>query len=720
MFRISKSQVKKWLIFIAFVAVGAVLNVAGNYLSVTCFDNLFYLDTVGTMVVAIIGGYFPGVLTALISSLLSFSFNPIAFYYLSLNVIVALVTSFYLKKYSVRERNFIKIFLSYIVLISLCFSFFATILTYGQGQEVIAEARAQIVQSLTNSLGVNIYYSFFFSNFIINLIDKSICALFAYLIIRIIPDKLKSSIVNVGWLQKPLTYEQKRFIEKRPARKMSIKIKIIIALITACLVISFVIASMSRMLFISYMENRYLDEASGVSSLAAGVIEPDMVDEYIEKGYDATGYKKVQDLLYKVGNTTSNVEDVFVYKVAEDGYTVVFDVDREKQYEVSPGTHLDFDVSVLPYVDMMLRGESFDPYITDDEEIGYYLTSFSPVYDNSGSCVCYAGVDISKRDLDSYKEQFMTRLISLCLGFMIMIIVAGLWFSKYHIIYPVNALVKTVEGFGYLDEDSRKKNVEDVRDLGIHTGDEIENLYFAFLQAVEENMINYSYMLQNARNFDEAQSGLIIVLAELVENRDASTGNHIRKTATYTGIVMNKMRELGYYKDQLTDDFITNVIKSAPLHDVGKIRIPDAILNKPGRLTDEEFEIMKMHAPYGGEVVEQCIFMLPKAHYLSEAKKIAESHHEKWNGKGYPQGLSGEDIPLSARIMAVADVFDALVSKRIYKPAFAFDEAMDIIKKDSGTHFDPKVAEAFLAAREEIREAELRFRDREEEEKEKG
>ena len=145
-------------------------------------------------------------------------------------------------------------------------------------------------------------------------------------------------------------------------------------------------------------------------------------------------------------------------------------------------------------------------------------------------------------------------------------------------------------------------------------------------------------------------------------------------------------------------------MKSAPLHDIGKIKIPDAILNKPGRLTEEEFEIMKTHAKCGADIIQQVIDTLPNSQYLYEAKRIAGFHHEKWNGKGYPEGLQGEEIPLSARVMAVADVFDALVSVRCYKNAMSYDEAMDIIKKDAGSHFDPKVVEAFVAASDEVKQ----------------
>ena len=177
----------------------------------------------------------------------------------------------------------------------------------------------------------------------------------------------------------------------------------------------------------------------------------------------------------------------------------------------------------------------------------------------------------------------------------------------------------------------------------------------------------------------------------------------MRNTAAYTRIAMNQMRREGIYPDILTNEFISNVYKSAPLHDVGKIVVSDVILNKPGPFTDEEFEIMKNHTIAGKEILEKAKGAVSEPSYLDEGQRLAAYHHEKWNGSGYPYGLSGEDIPLSARIMAVADVFDALVSKRSYKDGFPIDKALSIIESGIGTHFDPQVARAFLHAQDKAR-----------------
>ncbi|MBO5987636.1 MAG: HD domain-containing protein, partial [Lachnospiraceae bacterium] len=199
-------------------------------------------------------------------------------------------------------------------------------------------------------------------------------------------------------------------------------------------------------------------------------------------------------------------------------------------------------------------------------------------------------------------------------------------------------------------------------------------------------------------NVLKMQDGLIVLIADMVENRDSDTGNHIQKTASYVHIILDGLKRKEYYAEQLTPQFMEYVVKSAPLHDTGKIKIPDKILNKPGKFTSEEFEIMRTHAALGKDILDKAIKTVEGESYLSEARNMAAYHHERWDGKGYPEGLKGEEIPLSARIMAVADVFDALTSKRVYKPAFSMEVALEIIREGQGTQFDPKCVEVFLEA----------------------
>jgi energy-coupling factor transport system substrate-specific component len=191
------------------------------------------------------------------------------------------------------------------------------------------------------------------------------------------------------------------------------------------------------------------------------------------------------------------------------------------------------------------------------------------------------------------------------------------------------------------------------------------------------------------------------VLGDMVENRDENTGGHVRRTAAYAELIAKQLQMDGKEKDEIDDAFVATIAVAAPLHDIGKINISDVILNKPAKLTDEEFAEMKKHTLYGRDMLLRASKNLGETAYLKMAKEIAYSHHEWWDGsRGYPERLKGKDIPLSARIMAVADVFDALVSERPYKKAFSVDKAFQIITEESGTHFDPEVVDAFIRNRE--------------------
>ena len=214
-------------------------------------------------------------------------------------------------------------------------------------------------------------------------------------------------------------------------------------------------------------------------------------------------------------------------------------------------------------------------------------------------------------------------------------------------------------------------------------------------------------MQGNKRSFyhervSNMQSGMITFMAEVVENRDDNTGGHIRRTAKYVESIAKELKRQGVYSNILTDRYLSDMVVAAPLHDVGKIHIPDAVLNKPGKLTEEEFEVMKTHTTAGEELLIHAKEELGESGYLNTAVEMAAYHHEWWNGKGYPYGISGEEIPLCARIMAVADVFDALTSKRCYKSAMPLQKAYAIIREESGTHFDPAVVGAFFAAAGDI------------------
>lgn len=210
------------------------------------------------------------------------------------------------------------------------------------------------------------------------------------------------------------------------------------------------------------------------------------------------------------------------------------------------------------------------------------------------------------------------------------------------------------------------------------------------------------------------QDATIMALASLAETRDNETGNHIRRTQQYVRLLAKQLQSHPKFTAVLDDETIQMLFKSAPLHDIGKVGIPDRILLKPGKLTPEEFDIMKTHTTLGRDAIAAAEKVLDTpSSFLRLAREIAHYHQERWDGSGYPEGLAGENIPLSARLMALADVYDALISRRIYKPPFPHEKSVDIIRQGRDQHFDPDIVDAFLEIHNDFLAIAERYSDNE-------
>lgn len=484
-------------------------------------------------------------------------------------------------------------------------------------------------------------------------------------------------------------------------KSLSIRSKVLITLSFAFLIFGFTATAISYQIYLTNSIEQHKQLAMGVAKLVADSINPDRIEDYLRNGEKAHGYMQTKMKLYGIRESSPNVKYIYVYKIMEDGCHVVFDLDTPETPGTEPGAVEEFDETFLPYLPRLLAGEDIQPIVSDDT-YGWLLTVYNPVRDDDGITHCYAAVDVSMDTLREQSREFILQLAAIFGLLFVVVLAIEYQLIKSSLISPVNKMAHSAEKFAFNNEDTVEKNLEQIENLDIHTGDEIENLYHAFVKMTEDS-VKYT---QDVRNKNETiskmQNALIITLADLVESRDENTGQHIKKTAAYVKIILDEMKREGIYKDLLTENFAENVYNSAPLHDIGKIAVPDSILNKPGKLTDEEFAIMKKHTTAGGKILSSILEMVPESHYLFEAVNLATYHHERWDGKGYPTGLAGENIPLSARIMAVADVFDALVSKRSYKKGFPFEKAINIIIEERGTHFDPLVVDAFLAAKDEV------------------
>jgi len=223
---------------------------------------------------------------------------------------------------------------------------------------------------------------------------------------------------------------------------------------------------------------------------------------------------------------------------------------------------------------------------------------------------------------------------------------------------------------------------------------------FTMLSSRTANLL--SILLRKEEQLSHSHNEMVMGFATLVENKDGSTGGHIKRTSAYVRLLAEELRNRGIYAEELTDEYLENLYRAAPMHDIGKIAVPDVVLQKPGKLTDEEFEIIKTHAVKGGEIIKETFGHLENEPYTQMAYEMSRHHHEKWNGKGYPDGLKRKEIPLCARIMAIADVFDAVSEKRCYRDAMPLEQCFEIIAEGSGQAFEPLLVEVFLEIQDKV------------------
>lgn len=225
------------------------------------------------------------------------------------------------------------------------------------------------------------------------------------------------------------------------------------------------------------------------------------------------------------------------------------------------------------------------------------------------------------------------------------------------------------------------------------------------------NKILEDKVKEQVQQISDMQMETIFSLAKLAQSRDDDTGKHLERVQKYCSILATQLKKDGAFDGLITDDFIKNIVNASTLHDIGKVGITDLILLKPGKLTEEEFETMKTHTIIGAETLDDVDKKFGNNAFIEIGKVIARHHHERWDGRGYPDKLAGEEIPIAARIMAIADVYDALSQKRVYKEAFSHEKCIQIIKESSGSQFDPVIVDAFLKTEQEFYETREALKD---------
>ena len=692
----SRESWKTGLSLVGIIVIGILLNIFGSKLNGALGSPLF-IDNIGTLLSALLGGYIPCITVGFFTNIISGLSDSFTMYYCIISVLIAVAAVSF-------AENMRRLKIRYICLGTLTFAFLGGVvgglltwlingLNFGEGYAVDMAAK------INSLIPMGYFLSNLLSNFLIDLVDKAITVVIVLIIYKLLPLRLLNFVHTRSWyyikaFEKPSRHNRKRV-------SLRIKVTLVVAL-SITLVVTAAIG-VSILQYHNSTVAEYEEDGRYAARVISEKIDPERVNDFILKGEQAEGYRDVEELLKTIANSSPEIKYVYVYRIEKDGTHVIFDVDTQDLEANEYGEVIEYDDSIEKYRDKFLAGEEIPTDITDDED-GWLLTVYEPVKDNTGKVQCYIGVDMEMNRLRSDEFAFLAKIISLFLGFLILIRTYAVWMAERHIIKPINSIAHVSRRSGYDTPEARELWITMLDNLNIRTGDEIETLYEDYRRAAH-NTVRYIEEIQHkSEQLTKLQNGLILVLADMVESRDQCTGDHVFKTAAYTEIILRQMQIEGIYADELSEEYIEEVINSAPLHDVGKITVSDVILNKPGRLTDEEFRIMQSHTTEGGKIIDKAIAIVDEdSGYLNEAKNLALYHHEKWNGKGYPTGLKGTDIPLSARVMAVADVFDALVSRRSYKEPFTIEKALDIIKEDAGTHFDPLVAKAFLDAEEDVR-----------------
>lgn len=483
-----------------------------------------------------------------------------------------------------------------------------------------------------------------------------------------------------------------------PLRKRSLRTKVAGLIVVTGVVISAIAVVISMIVYSNKMNERNYELCSGVTAAMEALVDADTLQRTLASGTEDEAYRKTEEQLQLLRDSIADLEYVYVYRIEEDGCHVLFDTDTPTVPGNALGDIVPFDETFLKYLPELLAGREIEPIVSNDQ-YGWLLSVYRPIRNSDGVCVAYAAADVSMQSVVSDRAAFAVRIVLLAALATAVITGLALLYTQKRLIAPINALAAATADFAFHGENTANA----ISELHISTGDEIENLYAAVSKMVSD-VLRYIALLQEQSDdirqkadiIQQMQSNVIMSFADMVESRDENTGDHIRRTARYVELLAKAAADSDKYGDSLNEDFIKSLVRSAPLHDIGKVKIPDAILNKPGRLTPDEFEVIKTHTIVGGEILKRAFVNVSGGNYLSEAMDMALYHHERWDGRGYPKGLSGEEIPLSARIMAVADVLDALTSKRSYKDAFPLEHALAIIEEESGAHFDPELVKTLL------------------------
>ena len=685
-----------WLVIV--LSIG--LNFGLSYLISSNLHGIgvmLYLDCIFTILVSCLYGYFPGLVVGMGTNLLNCIFDGDSIYYAFISGFIAIFAGLLMRTGSLRK------WWGYLLGIAI-FSFLGggvgsivTYFLYGQSVDVVTPS---LTADLYNNLGFNAFWANLTGSFLWDLLDKTITMGIVLAVFLLYPKNEKpleffpnSFLLRTPWNEAP----KRKFYQETSIH--SLDFKIVAAMSVAYALLGTAVASVLGLAYQNTAFDEAGEHAKQYATAVTHVINGDDVKlwlahaDEIHENPSEYGYENAFISVESIMVSNEQVLDVYVFTT--DGVTVL-DVSY-KDYLGKPLPHGD-------EYEEFTKNHPTDTYVTHNGEHGHFFSFYCPILDSEGETVAYSVANI---DASMINIQVISNAVRILTVEAFVFLIGGavlIHMIRYFFIVPlkiVDSEIRAYEAIGpkkWLTSKARKGLVK------LRGQDEIASLSKISHSTMDLAAESILKIEEQAAKLIATQKGVVFALAEIIESRDKCTADHTTRTAMYSSMIAEELVKEGKYPDILTEEFIDNFAIAAALHDVGKIKIPDAILNKPAKLTKEEFDVMKEHTLEGEKIIELALKDIgASSNYLTTAKQVSGGHHERWDGTGYPRGLKGDETPLCARIVAIADVFDALTCRRPYKEPWPFEKAIATIQEESGTHFDPELVDAFMAIKDDVK-----------------
>lgn len=485
-------------------------------------------------------------------------------------------------------------------------------------------------------------------------------------------------------------------------KKRSLQVKFAILLFISIFAVCSISLFTASYVFNVTNQSRYVGLCKTVSETAAAFINPNNLNSYFS-GEDKVEYIETSTRISDLKTSIPDIQTILVYQAMPDNMHTFLDT-NSKEILGGLGSLKRYEQGWENYKDSLLQGK-----IIEDADIlgknGRMLVYCNPI-DNDGLYVCVGVLQ------DLIQEQNKTFLVGnmKIIGFAGLILyLLILAYVRRKVVLPVKK-IRNFLSIATSDSNNKKLLLTDISDISVNN--ELENIYISFYKILTSK-------IRLSTAISKAKKESVDTIISLIKRMDNYTAAHLDNSLQYIILIVNKLRGIEKYRDLISDKEYDDLLLAAPLHDIGKLAIPEHIMGKPGKFNDEEYEIAKKHAKLGSKIIEDLYCKNPCEDYLLLAKDIALYHHERWDGSGYPCGLKGTEIPLLVRITSIADVFDALVSKRVYKQAFSFEESFNIILSEKGRFFDPEIVDIVEGLKDEMYEIFFRSKKNQKEEDEK-